>query len=69
LLPVVARLDGRSFSKFTDGLERPYDRRLSELMVTTADYVARQTQACMAYTQSDEITLTWASFAYDEQML
>ncbi len=27
-LPIVARLDGRGFSRFTKGLERPYDQRM-----------------------------------------
>ena len=33
LLPVIARIDGRSFSSFTKGMERPYDERMSNLMV------------------------------------
>lgn len=31
--PLVARLDGKSFHTFTKGLKRPYDERLSNLMV------------------------------------
>jgi len=57
LLPLVVRLDGKNFSTFTRGLERPYDVRLSELMTNTAKYLARETNAHIAYTQSDEITL------------
>jgi len=59
LLPVIARIDGRSFSKFTEGLERPYDQRMSDLMVDTTLYLCRETGACCGYTQSDEITLGW----------
>ena len=29
---LCVRIDGRSFSKFTKGLQRPYDERLSKLM-------------------------------------
>ena len=30
-IPVIARLDGKGFSKFTKGLKRPYDERLKKL--------------------------------------
>lgn len=32
-LPIVARLDGRGFSRFTKGLNRPYDQRMIDAMV------------------------------------
>jgi len=64
LIPVIARLDGKGFSKFTRGLRRPYDERLSNLMVDTAKYLMKETNACAAYTQSDEITLAWYSDDY-----
>lgn len=57
LLPIVARLDGRSFSKFTAGLKRPYDERLSRLMVATTKHLVEETNALVGYTQSDEISL------------
>ena len=56
---LMARLDGRAFHTFTKGLARPYDVRLSGLMVDTAKYLVEQTHAKLGYTQSDEITLTW----------
>jgi len=59
LLPVVARLDGKGFSKFTKGLKRPYDERLSKLMVETTKYLVEETNANCGYSQSDEITLCW----------
>lgn len=58
-IPVMARLDGRSFSKFTKGFERPYDKRMSDLMVDCTEYLVSMTNACIGYTQSDEISLTW----------
>lgn len=58
-LPVIARLDGKSFSSFTRGLEKPYDKRLSDLMVETTKYLVKETNANVGYTQSDEITLLW----------
>jgi len=59
LLPMVARLDGKGFSKFTKGLKRPYDERLSKLMIETTKYLVKETNANCGYTQSDEITLCW----------
>lgn len=59
--PVLARLDGRSFSVFTRGLERPYDARFAHCMQETAAFLVEMTQATVAYRQSDEITLVWAN--------
>lgn len=58
-LPVVARLDGRGFSKFTKGLRRPYDQDMSACMIETTIALVQATGATMGYTQSDEITLGW----------
>lgn len=58
-LPIVSRLDGRNFSKFTAGLDRPFDSRLHECMVRTTKYLVDHTVATCGYTQSDEITLVW----------
>lgn len=69
LLPILARIDGRSFSRFTQGLERPFDRRLSELMIDTVKFLVRETNAACGYTQSDEITLAWYSPTHDTQVI
>jgi len=61
LLPVIARIDGRAFHSFTRGMVRPFDEVFSRLMVDTTLYLVRETNACMGYTQSDEITLAWHS--------
>lgn len=58
--PLMARLDGKSFHTFTKGLARPYDKRLSDLMIATTSYLVEQTHAELGYTQSDEISLYWA---------
>jgi tRNA(His) 5'-end guanylyltransferase len=60
-LPTIARIDGRSFHNFTRGLERPYDIRLSNLMVATTKFLVQETNARCGYTQSDEISLVWLS--------
>ncbi len=59
LLPVCARLDGKAFHTFTRGLRRPYDERMSRLMIDTARFLVDQTNARVGYTQSDEISLLW----------
>lgn len=61
LLPVVARLDGKNFSNYTRGLARPYDVKLSELMVELTRELVQRTSASVGYTQSDEISLAWYS--------
>jgi tRNA(His) 5'-end guanylyltransferase len=58
-LPICARIDGKRFSRFTEGLARPYDARLSRLMVETATFLLEESVAKVAYTQSDEISLLW----------
>ena len=62
-MPVYARLDGRGFSKFTRGMRRPYDERMSMAMITTASALVKETNARIAYTQSDEISLVWLADA------
>lgn len=57
--PVYIRLDGRSFSRFTSGLPRPYDPNVSWAMKKTTEELVRQFKADIAYTQSDEISLGW----------
>ena len=68
LIPAVARLDGNNFHNFTKGLKRPYDQRLSDLMAATAQFLAEVSNATIAYTQSDEISLIWYSSEVDSQI-
>jgi tRNA(His) 5'-end guanylyltransferase len=56
-LPILIRLDGKAFHSFTRGLARPYDSRLSDLMVDTTKFLVEQSNALIGYTQSDEISL------------
>jgi tRNA(His) guanylyltransferase len=55
----MIRLDGRAFHTFTAGLPRPFDSRLSKLMIDTTAHLVQETGAKLGYTQSDEITLCW----------
>lgn len=58
-LPVLARLDGRGFSRFTKDLPRPFCPEMHELMVEIAKTLVAETHACIGYTQSDEISLVF----------
>lgn len=58
-VPIIARIDGRCFSKFTKGLDRPFDDRFSYVMRRVTKQLVRETNACTGYTQSDEISLCW----------
>ncbi len=68
LLPILARLDGRSFSNFTKDLERPYDPRMSRMMVETTKLLVAESSALVGYTQSDEISLLWHSTSHKSQV-
>jgi tRNA(His) guanylyltransferase len=59
-IPLLARLDGRAFHTFTRGLARPWDERFAACMTETARTLVRELEPCVAYTQSDEITLLWS---------
>jgi tRNA(His) guanylyltransferase len=65
---LVARLDGRGFTKLTKGerldLEKPFDPQFRDVMVATTRHLMHSGLAVVyAYTESDEISL-W--FAPDE---
>lgn len=55
--PAVARLDGRGFSKFTRGFDKPYDEAFGKAMRETAKYLTEKYHATFIHTQSDEITI------------
>jgi len=57
MLPVYARIDGRNFSRFTEGMDRPYDQKLADCMTETTRRLMKETAALAGYTQSDEISL------------
>lgn len=57
LLPICCRLDGRNFGNFTKGMKRPFDSTMSDMMVLTTVFLVEEANACIGYTQSDEISL------------
>jgi|TARA_R110000851_G_scaffold56073_3_gene131226 tRNA(His) guanylyltransferase len=61
--PVIIRLDGKSFGKFTKGFKRPFDDSFIDMMDKAALYLCKEIQgAKMAYVQSDEISILLTDF-------
>ena len=57
---MVARLDGRSFTRLTKEVhkfEAPYDERFRDLMLDTVEHLMVAFKATYGYTQSDEISI------------
>lgn len=62
-LPIVIRLDGKSFSNFTRKFERPFDKCITSAMDAATLALCEEVQPCLlAYTQSDEITLVMGAY-------
>ena len=58
-LPVIVRIDGKGFSKFTKSIKanKPFDEPLSNIMSHTLQATAHKIEGCVfGYTQSDEMT-------------
>lgn len=68
LLPIMIRLDGKGFSRFTKGLKRPYDERLMSLMQETTKSLVEHSGAILGYTQSDEISLIMYQPSFHSQI-
>jgi tRNA(His) guanylyltransferase len=65
--PLMLRLDGKGFSKFTKGLKKPMDENLRKCMEYASYQLVKQIEGCrFAYTQSDEITLILVDYASRE---
>ena len=57
-IPVIIRLDGRSFHTFTKGFKKPFDDMFAHCMEVTMKRLCEEISGCIfGYTQSDEITL------------
>ena len=67
-LPICARLDGKCFSSFTRSMKKPYDERMSKVMAMTTEFLVKETNACIGYTQSDEISLVFYAPDYRSQI-
>ena len=63
----IVRLAGRAFHKYTEKLERPFDKQFISDMCGTAQTLCEEVQGVeFAYVQSDEISLLLTDFALDE---
>ena len=60
-VPVMARLDGRSFHTLTRNCVKPYDTNFIDAMDATCVELVKLYNADVGYCQSDEITLAWIS--------
>lgn len=57
-IPVIIRIDGKTFHTFTRGFKRPFDDVLIKTMQETTKYLCENIQGCvLGYCQSDEISL------------
>lgn len=55
-MPFLIRLDGRNFSKFTAGFQKPFDENFILAMLATAKDLIGKFTISSAYCHSDEIT-------------
>ncbi len=57
-IPVIIRIDGKSFHNLTKNMDKPFSTRFRYCMEYTAFELLNNIQGCvLAYTQSDEISL------------
>jgi len=68
LVPILVRVDGKSFHTWTKGLEKPFDNDLIKCMKDTTHDLMLETSALFGYTQSDEISLLFYSDRVDSQV-
>lgn len=68
MVPIYARLDGRSFSKLTKSMNKPYDVDFSACMKAACSYLVDKTNANIGYTQSDEISLCWLTESLESEI-
>lgn len=58
-LPVVVRVDGKGFSRWTRGLKTPFDERLEEARRHVTRRLIEELGAVIGYHQSDEISMVF----------
>lgn len=62
--PVVARLDGKNFSKLTKIFKSPFSYDFMDYMDNVTRKLIEYSNADVGFTQSDEITLCWLKNPY-----
>lgn len=63
----ILRLDGKNFSKFTNGLKKPFDKNFTDAMVLTMNDLVNKLKPKTGYTHSDEITLIFSKVCTKEE--
>lgn len=66
--PIIVRLDGKGFSNYTKKLNKPFDARLSKIMIECTKFLMEQSSAALGYTQSDEISLVFIKKNDNEEL-
>lgn len=62
-MPVIIRIDGKSFRTFTKNFRKPFDKIVVRAMQETTRYLCENIQGCvLGYTQSDEISLVLVDY-------
>lgn len=58
-MPIILRIDGRSFSKYTKNLKlkKPFDKRLADLFIEVSKDIINEFNPKYVYTFSDEINI------------
>lgn len=56
---LLARMDGRAFSAFTQPMKKPFDKTFTDLMIETTKHVMKMLGPNLGFTQSDEMTFVW----------
>jgi tRNA(His) guanylyltransferase len=57
-MPVIMRIDGKSFGQWTKGLDKPFDETFIDNMIATTEFLCAELQnATLGYVQSDEISI------------
>lgn len=57
-MPVILRVDGKAFHTFTKDCDKPFDLKLSDAMIESANALVNQAMGSkLAYIQSDEISI------------
>jgi tRNA(His) guanylyltransferase len=56
---LCVRIDGKRFSRYTKGFEKPFDPVLTDLFRDVTQIIMEKTDAWIGYTQSDEVTLVY----------
>lgn len=73
LLPrgyIVLRVDGKAFHTFTRGMQKPFDKKLTESMIRAGELTAKEMQGfVLGYHQSDEFTFILTDlFSYESEL-